>query len=185
MMASALNTSFTSYSQRSVKLARAFAVASVLALGAVVSLPANAQGSKVGFVNTERILRESGPAKAAQAKLETEFKRRETEVQNLQRSVQNQQQALAKDGPTLNDAERSKRARAIDSAQRDFETKGRDLSEDFSLRQNEALQQIIQNANAAIKTIAERENYDIILQDAVTVNPSLDITDKVIQALGR
>jgi len=185
MMASALNTSFIAYSNRSVKLARAFAVASVLALGAVVSLPANAQGSKVGFVNTERILRESGPAKAAQAKLEAEFKRRETEVQNLQRNVQSQQQALTKDAATISESERMKRGRALDVAQQDFERKGRELSEDFSVRQNEALQTIIQNANAAIKTIAERENYDIILQDAVTVNPNLDITDKVIQALGR
>ncbi len=31
--------------------------------------------------------------------------------------------------------------------------------------------------------IAEQENYDLIIQDAVTVNPRIDITDKVIQSL--
>jgi len=34
-----------------------------------------------------------------------------------------------------------------------------------------------------IKAIAERENYDLILQEAVYRSPRLDITDEVIEAL--
>ncbi|MBB1073553.1 OmpH family outer membrane protein, partial [Rhodoferax sp. 4810] len=45
------------------------------------------------------------------------------------------------------------------------------------------LQQVIQRANKAIKDIAVAENYDIIFQDAVYVNPKHDMTDKVIKAL--
>lgn len=44
---------------------------------------------------------------------------------------------------------------------------------------------IVEKANAAIKNIAEQEAYDVIIQDAVTVSPRVDITDKVISALGR
>jgi len=40
-------------------------------------------GAKIGFVSTERVLRESVPAKAAQQKLEGEFSRREKELQDL------------------------------------------------------------------------------------------------------
>ena len=43
---------------------------------------------------------------------------------------------------------------------------------------------IVEKANVSIKRIAEAENFDAIIQDAVTVNPRIDITDKVIQALG-
>lgn len=184
-MASAVNTSFFSGTQRSMKLVRACAVSAVVAIGALASMPAHAQGSKIGFVNTERILRESGPAKSAQAKLDTEFKRRETEVQGLQQKAQSLTQKYERDRATMNETARMKSEREINTAQQDFERKGRELREDFSVRQNEALQGIIQSANAAIKQIAERENYDIIIQDAVTVNPSIDITEKVIQALGR
>jgi outer membrane protein len=35
-----------------------------------------------------------------------------------------------------------------------------------------------------IKEIAEKENFDLILQEAVYRSPRLDITDKVIKALG-
>ena len=34
-----------------------------------------------------------------------------------------------------------------------------------------------------VKQVAEAEKYDVILQEAVYLNPQLDITDKVIKAL--
>ena len=44
------------------------------------SLGAGAQELKIGVVNSERLLRDSQPAKAAQAKLEAEFAKREKEL---------------------------------------------------------------------------------------------------------
>jgi len=50
---------------------RAIAVAAVLGAVTLVSVPSvQAQGTKIGFVSTERILRDSKPAKAAQAKID-------------------------------------------------------------------------------------------------------------------
>jgi len=63
-------------------LLSALALAGVLAAG-----PVHAQGAKIGFVNTERILRDSGPARAAQAKIESEFKRRDEELQRRRKRV--------------------------------------------------------------------------------------------------
>ena len=40
----------------------------------------HAQEFKIGFVNTDRIFRDTSSAKAAQAKLEQEFSRREKEL---------------------------------------------------------------------------------------------------------
>lgn len=34
-----------------------------------------------------------------------------------------------------------------------------------------------------VKQVAEAEKYDVILQEAVYINPKHDITDKVIKAL--
>ena len=42
---------------------------------------------------------------------------------------------------------------------------------------------MLDKANRIIKTMAETENYDVILQEAVYVNPKLDITDKVLKAM--
>jgi outer membrane protein len=51
------------------------------ALFVAVSLgAAQAQELKIGFVNSERVLRDATPARAAQAKLEAEFSKREREL---------------------------------------------------------------------------------------------------------
>jgi len=45
------------------------------------------------------------------------------------------------------------------------------------------LQQVIERANRVVRQVAEAEKFDLVLQEAVYVNPRLDITDKVIKAL--
>jgi outer membrane protein len=52
----------------------------VVALSVAAAAPLSAQELKIGYVNSERVLREALPAKAAQAKLEAEFGKREREL---------------------------------------------------------------------------------------------------------
>lgn len=159
--------------------------AGLLVLGLLFSAMAQAQGSKIGFVNTERILRDSIPAKAAQTKIEAEFKKREDDLQKLAANLRNLAQKFEKDAPVLSESDRNKRQRELANLDADIQRKRREFQEDFNRRRNEEFASIVEKANAAIKRIAEQENYDIILQDAVTVSPRVDITDKVIQALGK
>ena len=65
----------------------------------------------------------------------------------------------------------------------DFQRQKREFQEDLAMRKNEELQKVLQKVNAAIKSIAKSENYDLILQDAVYMNAKHDITDKVLRAL--
>lgn len=156
----------------------------VLALGVAGIGSAYAQGSKVGFVNTEKILRDSSPARAAQAKIEAEFKKRDDDLQRLGNNLRAAAQKFEKDAPILSESERGKRQRDLANQDADLQRKRREFQEDFNRRRNEEFATIVEKANLAIKRIAEQENYDVIIQDAVTVNPRIDITDKVIQSLG-
>ncbi len=85
----------------------------------------------------------------------------------------------------LSESDRAKRQRDLSNMDADLQRRRREFQEDFNRRRNEEFSAIVQKANAAIKTIAEKENYDLIVQDAVTVSPRVDITDKVIQAPGK
>lgn len=140
-------------------------------------------GSKVGFVNTQRILLDSAPAKVAQQKIDAEFEKRNAELQKLVADLRKRVQAFEKDAPVLAESDRNRRQRELGNLDADVQRKQREIQEDFNRRRNEEFAIIIERANAAIKNIAESENYDLILQDAVTVNPRVDITDKVIKAL--
>jgi outer membrane protein len=66
---------------------------------------------------------------------------------------------------------------------REFQRKRREFQEDLNARKNEELQQVLERANKVVKQVAETEKYDLILQEAVYVNPKHDITDKVIKVL--
>ncbi len=163
---------------------RALAFAAVLGACAAVSAPVYAQATKIGFVSTERILRDSKPAKAAQAKIESEFKKRDDELQNLSNRLRNEAQKFDKDAPVLSESERIKRQRQLADLDSDLQRKRREFQEDFNRRRNEEFSSIVEKADAAIKKIAEQQGYDLIIQDAVTVSPRVDITDQVMKALG-
>jgi len=142
-----------------------------------------AETVRIGFVDTERILRESEPALAAQKKIDKEFSVREQEVKALAKQLQDAKAALEAAGTTLSDAARRIREREIANLNLMLQTRQREFREDMSLRQNEELAQILAKADQAIKRIAESEQYDVILQEAVYRSPKVDITDKVLKYL--
>ena len=155
-----------------------------LLLGTVaIAAPAQAQEFKAGFVNTDRIFREATTAKAAQAKLEQEFSRREKELVDMGNTLKTASDKFEREAPTMAESQRTARQRQLVDQDRDFQRKRREFQEDLSARKNEELSQVLERANKVVKQVAEAEKYDVILQEAVYINPKHDITDKVIKAL--
>ena len=150
---------------------------------AAAGFSAGAQEFKVGVVNLDRIFREANSAKSAQTKLEQEFSKREKELTDLAAQLKTQSDRFEREAPTLAESQRTVRQRQLVDQDRTFQTKRREFQEDLSARKNEELQQVIERANKVVKTLAEAEKYDLILQESVYVNPRHDITDKVIKAL--
>jgi len=142
-----------------------------------------AQDFKIGVVNTERILRDSAPAKAAQQKLENEFAKRQKEIEDLTLRLKTQSERYEKDAPTLSESDRSRRQRELADLDRDVQRRQREFREDLNQRRSEEYAALIERANRVIRQLAETEKIDLILQDAVHASPRVDITDKVIRAL--
>jgi outer membrane protein len=135
----------------------------LILLAGLIALPqaAGAAELKIGFLDAERINRESAPAVRASKELEREFAPRILELQKMERQLKEGQAALEKDGMTMSESERSRREQDLVRINSDF-----------------------QRANKVIQQIAEAEKFDLILQEAVYRSPRIDITDKVLKALG-
>lgn len=144
---------------------------------------ANASDAKIGFVDRERIVRESAPAKRSQAKLEKEFSTRKAELDKLQKQGRDMDATLLKESVTLPEADRMVKERQLAQLTRDFQRIQREYREDFTLRQQEEFVSLQERAQKVIIDIAEKEKFDLILQDVVFFSPRVDITDKVIKAL--
>jgi len=153
-----------------------------LAASALVS-QVQAQDFRVGFVNTDRIFKETTSAKAAQTKLEQEFSKREKDLLDQGNAIKAQSDKLEREGPALSETQRATRQKQLVDLDRDFQRKRREFQEDLNSRKNEELQLVLERANKVVKQVAEAEKYDLVLQDAVYINPKHDITDKVIKSL--
>ena len=153
------------------------------ALLSAAAVPAVAQEVKIGYVNSERVMRESNPAKAAQAKLQTEFSKREKELDDSAAKLKNSADKLEKDAPTLSESERNRRQRELVEQDRDLQRKRREFQEDLNQRRNEELAGVVERANRVIRQIFEAEKYDLVLQEVIFAGPRVDITEKVIKIL--
>ena len=159
-------------------------MALVVSGAAVLSTQAVAQDfARIGFVNTDRIFREATTAKAAQAKLEQEFSRREKELIESGNALKSATEKFEREAPTMAESQRTTRQRQLVDQDREFQRKRREFQEDLNVRKNEELAQVLERANTVAKQVAEAEKYDVILQEAVYINPKHDITDRVIKAL--
>ncbi len=156
----------------------------LVALGlTAVTFSSMAQEFRIGFVNTDRIFREANAAKAAQAKLETEFAKREKELIDIGSTLKTASEKFEREAPTLAEGARNTRQKQLVEQDRDFQRKRREFQEDLNARKNEELQAVLERANRLVKQVAEAEKYDVVLQEAVYINPKHDITDKVLKAL--
>ncbi|WJF89204.1 OmpH family outer membrane protein [Paraburkholderia bonniea] len=144
---------------------------------------AQAQEAKIAAVNSDRILRESTAAKAAQTKLEAEFAKRDKNLQDMAQKLKSMSDALDKNGASLAAADRAQKQRDLSQMDTDFQRKQREFREDLNQRRNEELAAVLDRANKVIKQIAEQQHYDLIVQEAVYVSPRIDITDQVLKAL--
>jgi outer membrane protein len=168
---------------------RPFLLAAALALATVSAAAQQPQQSqpqsvgKLGFVNTERILRDSVPAQRAQKKIESEFMKRDQELARIADQLKRMQDELDRNGVTMSESQRRTREREFGELNREFQRRQREFREDLNQRRNEELAQVVELANRVIRQIAEQEKFDIIFQDTVFASPRIDITDKVIKAL--
>jgi outer membrane protein len=163
-----------------MKLIYALLLASISSVAAT----AQAQDLKIGYVNSERVVRDSEPAKRAQSKLQAEFAKREKDLNDQNASLRAQAEKLDRDSPTLSETEKTRRQRELVELDRDLQRKHREYQEDLTQRKNEELSNIAERANRVIKQIGDQEKYDLILQDPVIYTSArVDLTKKVIDAL--
>ena len=144
---------------------------------------AYAQELKLGVVNSDRILRDSTPARAAMQKLEAEFSKRDKDLQDMGARLKSSAERFEKDAPVMTETDRLRRQREMADMDREFQRKQREFREDFNQRRNEELQALLERTNRIIRQIAEQEKYDLIVQEAVYFNPRIDITEKVLRTL--
>lgn len=170
------------FSRTNLTNIRGAIIATALLLGATC---AAAQDVKIGYVDRNRVLNESAPAKKAMAALVKEFARRETQIKDLQKQISEAQAQLEKNQNTMSPSERAAKAQTIQTMMRQSDRMALSYTQDFELRKNEERTKLVARAGVVIKAIAEAGKFDLILQDVTYNSRRIDITDQVIKDMAR
>ena len=164
------------------------ALPGTLLLAALCAAPlAHAQmgPSRIGFVFTERLMTESKMAKAADAKIQAEFSKRQKTTEEMVAKFKQMSEKFDADAPRLTDIERTRRARELFDMEKDVQRMQREFQEDLFQRKSEERAAIAQKAYKLIEQIAEQEKLDAVLQEAAWSSPRIDITDKILKQLDK
>lgn len=156
----------------------AVALLALAAMGAV-----RAADMRIGFVDVERISRESAPAERASKQLEKEFAPRQQELQRREAQIKELKGQLDREAMTMAESDRRAKEQELARATVEFQRMQREFREDLTIRRNQEIQGLMERANRVIRKIAEAGKFDLIIQDAVYRDPRIDITDKVLKAL--
>ena len=159
-------------------------VLALLALCASSWAQAQTAPSRIGFVFVERLMTESKMAKTADAKIESEFSKREKNIAGKVEELRAQFSKYA-EAAALTEVDKVKRSRELEDRQAEVNRLQREFREDLAQRKNEERDIIGRKAMKIIEQIAEQEKLDLVLHEATWASPRIDITDKVLKLLDK
>ena len=149
----------------------------------LMAMPVQAD-TKVGVVNTVRLMEEAPQAKAAQSNIETEYAPREQELVTLQKSIRKLEDRLSRDGAVMSEKESDKLEREILSKRRELKRTQDEFRDDLNIRKNEVLSKLQRQMYDSTVALAKEKKFDIILgQGVVYSSDSVDVTNMVLDKL--
>src|SRR5215208_1340338 len=159
-----------------------------LALLTVVSLPAQAQGVKVAYVQTS-VLLEQAPGRAdAEAQFEKETGTYRDQIKRMSDSLNAMVTSFEQRQASLAAAARDAQAKNITAKQQEYQRRTQELEQKAQGRQNELVQPILDKIKAAIEEVRVEGGYAMIFNadqgsPIVAVDKSLNVTDRVLTRL--
>lgn len=147
-----------------------------LSLALLFSGLANAD-TRVAVVDIMSILQKMPERESVIKAIDAEFASRAKVLQDEEKKAKDAAQKLQKDGLTLSNSEKTKLTTLISA----FQDKANTFSTDYRKRENEEANKLLVKIGEAVKKIATKEKYDLVLkaEAAFYATDSVDITDKV------
>jgi outer membrane protein len=142
--------------------------------------------TKIGFVDTAKLMEAAPQVKAAQAKIESEFAPREKELVELQREIRTLEDRMSRDGSVMSESESSKLERDVLAKRRDLKRTQEEFRDDLNIRRNEVLSKLQKEIYDVVVTFAKEQSFDLILTQGVVYSSNkVDVTESVLKKLNQ
>ncbi len=143
-----------------------------------------AWGSKVGYVNVDKVLRSLPSVEKARKQLREEFASKEEEIVKHSKDFEKRLKEFQKNKATMLKSDADKEFQALLQLEQQLKQKTEAFNTELTARNEVVLQKLQTQINDTVKKIAAKEEFDLILHDRIAyVNDNSDITNKVIKAI--
>ena len=151
-------------------------------LAQAASAPAPA---RIGYIDIERVLQESAPARQEAQQLRQEFLPRSQKIKAMEQDLAAQKAKLQANSLVMSDDQRiAAQARITELAQHIQDAK-QAFNEDLDAQRSADIQSLLKRARLVVDQLATQRHLDAVFQSAVYIDPRLDLTNAVIQALAQ
>lgn len=162
----------------------------VLSVAAATGVAAQ-QGPPVVFLDSDRIGQAAPSLQQARQQMQQEMQRLESqaeiELAPLQEEFQRLAQEFQQQQSMMTPERRQERQQALAQRQQEIQRKGAEFEQQAAQKQNEILGPALERINGVIEQLRQERGYALILDVAagsvIAADPSLDITDEVLQRL--
>jgi len=153
------------------------------------SLAAQQGASKIAFVNTQAILKQTPGYVKAESTFTKELETYRVEVQKLQASLDSAASDFDQQSVMLSPTQRAAKRKDLQGQQQKLEQRTQELQQRAATRERELLDPIQSKVNSVIEGVRAAGNYAMIFDVSapnngiVTADKSIDLTQRVIQQL--
>ena len=140
---------------------------------------------KIGYINTARVFQALPQREVVLQKMQEEFKDKADELKSIQAEAKTKIEKLKRDGELLGPEEVEKLRVEIAQLDSKYKIKGQALEKASARREAEEKQKLFKVIQDAVKKVAEKEGYDIVvdIQTMQYGKPEYNISEKVIKTL--
>lgn len=159
------------------------------AIGLVAAAaPAMAQApTKIGYIDTRRVIQEAPGAQEAQSTMEREFQALQQRMQAMDDSLRTIVQEYQQRSLMMSADAKQKREQEILEKQTEFRQRAEQMEQQAARRQQELLEPIMQRVEQVISDVRQAEGYimifDVSSDAIVSADPAFDLTAKVIERM--
>ncbi len=166
---------------------------SLLALFLVMAFSSQAvalsfSGTKVGYVNLNRLVKESNMGQKATERLNELRQNKELDIREKVKEINAIKLELEAGVDDLKLEDKKDKVDDLNVLVKEYKRMQADAKEEIEKQNRDLVAEILKKADSILKNIAKKKGFGIILKDPKVVgylDPDLDITDDVLKSLNK
>jgi len=141
---------------------------------------------KVGYIDLQRVIRESQAGKSARVSFEREFQEKRNIIEQKKQRLDSLKQDFLSQGTIKSEQGTKDKAEQIEQLEKEYNRTRDDFRDELQRRDLELTQKILSELENVIKQIGDSDGYSLIFEKTeagiVFAGKGVDLTDKLIQA---